>query len=148
VEDVFATDIDDLWSAVTDPDRLARWLVVVEGDLRVGGTVQMEFTSTWTGPGRIDVCERPHRLVVTQLPGTEEETVLEAVLTQEEDGCRLVIEERGVPLPMLAGYGAGWQAHLEDLLAHLVGRERGDWRGRWLELGASYERLAAGLEMR
>ena len=26
VEDVYATDIDDLWEACTDPDRLARWI--------------------------------------------------------------------------------------------------------------------------
>lgn len=148
VQDLFDTDIEDLWSALTDPERLARWLVEVEGDLQVGGTVQMRFTSSWTGPGRIDVCERPRRLVVTQEPGTPDEAVLEAVLTAEGDRTRLVIEERGVPLRMLAGYGAGWQAHLEDLAAHVDGRERGDWRTRWLDLSASYERLAAGLDPR
>ena len=34
LEDRFQTDIGDLWSAVTDPQRLARWLGDVEGDLR------------------------------------------------------------------------------------------------------------------
>ena len=37
MEDRFDTDIDDLWSALTDPGRLARWLGEVEGDLRLGG---------------------------------------------------------------------------------------------------------------
>src|SRR6476661_4391353 len=37
LEDRFDTDIDDLWSAFTDPDRLARWLGKVDGDLREGG---------------------------------------------------------------------------------------------------------------
>ena len=37
IEDRFDTDIDDLWSALTDPGRLARWLGEVEGDLRPGG---------------------------------------------------------------------------------------------------------------
>ena len=36
VEDRYDTDIDDLWSALTDPRRLARWLGEVEGDLRLG----------------------------------------------------------------------------------------------------------------
>lgn len=57
VEDVYDTDIADLWSAITEPERLARWVATVEGDLRVGGTVQTHFTSTWAGPGRIDVCD-------------------------------------------------------------------------------------------
>ena len=37
IEDRYDTDIDDLWSALTDPARLARWYGEVEGDLRPGG---------------------------------------------------------------------------------------------------------------
>ena len=37
MEDRFDTDIDDVWSALTDPSRLARWYGEVEGDLRLGG---------------------------------------------------------------------------------------------------------------
>ena len=37
IEDRYDTDIDDLWSAITEPDRLARWFGQVEGDLRIGG---------------------------------------------------------------------------------------------------------------
>ncbi len=37
MEDSFDTDIDDVWSALTDPSRLARWYGEVEGDLRLGG---------------------------------------------------------------------------------------------------------------
>src|SRR5258708_36639888 len=36
VEDRYNTDIDDLWSALTDPRRLARWHGQVTGDLRLG----------------------------------------------------------------------------------------------------------------
>ena len=32
----YETDIQDLWSALTDPQRLARWYGSVDGDLRVG----------------------------------------------------------------------------------------------------------------
>ena len=71
VEDVYDTDIDDLWEACTTPDRLARWIATVSGDLQVGGSIHAMFTSTWTGPGRIDVCERPHHLLLTMEPGTE-----------------------------------------------------------------------------
>jgi uncharacterized protein YndB with AHSA1/START domain len=37
IEDRYDTDIDDLWSAISDPGRLARWDGQVEGDLRPGG---------------------------------------------------------------------------------------------------------------
>ena len=37
IEDRYDTDVDDLWSALTDPARLARWYGQVEGDLQPGG---------------------------------------------------------------------------------------------------------------
>jgi uncharacterized protein YndB with AHSA1/START domain len=50
MEDSFDTDIDDLWSALTDPSRLARWIGEVEGDLRLGGEFRARFfTSGWEG---------------------------------------------------------------------------------------------------
>ena len=52
MDDSFDTDIDDLWSALTDPQRLARWIARVEGDLRLGGEFRASFTSGWEGPGR------------------------------------------------------------------------------------------------
>lgn len=138
VEDVYDTDIDDLWGAVTEPERLARWLAKVEGDLRVGGIVHAEFTSSWEGPGRIDVCDAPHRLLLTMHPDTPDETELEAVLTAEDRGTRLVVEDRGLPLDEAPDHAAGWHAHLDDLRAHLEGRPAGDWHTRWTELIPAY----------
>jgi uncharacterized protein YndB with AHSA1/START domain len=134
----YDTDVDDLWSAVTEPARLARWIGQVEGDLHVGGTFQATFTSGWEGPGRVEVCDPPTRLLVTLSPGDEDETVVEAELVVDGDQTRLVVEERGLPLAQLAAYGAGWQAHVEDLAAHVAGQEAADWHTRWTELSPSY----------
>jgi hypothetical protein len=71
-------------------------------------------------------------------PGWEDETVIEAELVADGDQTRQVVQERGFPLEELAAHGAGWQAHVEDLAAHLAGRERTDWRTRWTELMPSY----------
>ncbi len=143
VEDVYDTDLADLWSAMTEPERLARWIATVEGDLRVGGTIHAHFTSSGQGPGRIDVCDAPNRLVVTIEPGTEDEAVIEAVLNAEGERTRLVIEERGLPLDALPAHGAGWQAHIEDLARHLRG-DGSTWKARGEELRPAYEAL--GLE--
>ena len=139
MEDVYDTSAEDLWSALTDPERLARWIAVVTGDLRVGGTFDARFTSGWEGPGRVEVCRRPQRLLLRMAPDTTEETEIEATLTPAGDRTRLVIEERGIPVDELAALGAGWQAHVEDLAAHLAGRPGQDWRARWLALTPSYE---------
>lgn len=140
VEGRYATSIDDLWEACTTPERLARWIGEVSGDLRVGGTVRATLTSSWNGDVRIETCERPHHLLLTVEPGTDDEGELEAWLTEDGDGTRLVVEERGLPLDGLHFYGAGWQAHLEDLGRSLSG-EGPAWKARWTELTPRYETM-------
>ena len=142
LEDRYPTDIEDLWSALTDPRRLARWIAEVEGDLRLGGEFRARFTSSWDGTGRVEVCEPPRRLLLRMSPGQPQETVIEARLAADGDQTILVIEERGLPPGELAGHGAGWQAHAEDLTAHLAGSEPADWRSRWTELTPPYQDLA------
>jgi uncharacterized protein YndB with AHSA1/START domain len=140
VEDVYDTDIEDLWAACTEPERLARWIAEVSGDLRVGGTIHATFTSTWSGPGRVDACERPHHLLLTMETGTEDEAQIEAWLSSDGPKTRLVIEERGLPLAQLHFHGAGWQAHLEDLGRALAGHPSA-WKARWTELTPAYETM-------
>ncbi len=146
LEDRFDTDVDDLWSALTDPRRLARWLGEVEGDLRPGGEFRARyFASGWEGTGRVDVCEPPRRLLILTTSPDEPDGVIEATLTADGDATILVIEDRGLPLEQIAAYGAGDQIHVEDLAAYLAGGERCDPRARWQELHPAYQRLAADL---
>lgn len=147
VQERYDTDIDDLWSALTDPGRLARWIGDVEGDLQLGGEFRAHFfTSGWEGTGRVEVCDPPHRwLVRTQDADDPDEHTIEATLTADGGQTILVIEERGMPLGQLAAYGAGVQVHLEDLAAHIDGRERRDMQARWAELLPAYEALAASV---
>ena len=156
VEDVYDTDIEDLWQACTTPERLARWIAHVSGDLHQGGTVHAVFTSTWSGPARIDACDAPHHLLVTTQPGTDDEAEIEAWLTPQGGGTKLVVEERGLPLGALHFHGAGWQVHLEDLARSLAtGRDAHAggwseqkpapaWQQRWTELTPEYQQQSVG----
>ena len=146
LEDRFDTDADDLWSALTDPRRLARWLGEVEGDLRPGGEFRARyFASGWEGTGHVDVCEPPRRLLIRTTSPDEPDGVVEATLTADGDATILVIEDRGLPLEQIAAYGAGDQIHVEDLAAYLAGGEPCDSRARWQELHPVYRQLAADL---
>ena len=153
IEKQFDTTIDDLWSAVVDPDRLARWYGRVEGDLRPGGTFHSRIESAEIdSTGRVEACEPPHRLQVTTRetdeswqrgpgPAPFDETI-EATLTTEGNRARLVIEVRGLPIDRVASYGAGWQIHAENLAAHLSDGEPIDIEARWQALLARYRQLA------
>ena len=148
MEDRFDTDIDDVWSALTDPSRLARWYGEVEGDLRLGGEYRARlFASGWEGTGRVEACEPPQRLLVRIKDADEpDEKDIEVMLTADGDQTIVVWEERGMPLDLLSAYGAGVQLHVEDLADHLAGRERrDDAKARWDELHPAYQGLAANL---
>ena len=150
VEDVYDTDIDDLWAACTTPERLARWIAKVSGGLHEGETIHAVFTSTWSGEVRIDSCEAPHHLLLTTEPGTDDEGQLEAWLAPVGSQTKLVVEERGLPIGSMHFHGAGWQVHLEDLgralaldgPAHADGwseeNPAPEWHARWTELTPAY----------
>jgi hypothetical protein len=59
MEDRVDTDIDDVWSALTDPSRLARWYGKIEGDLYLGCEYRARlFASGWEGTGRVTLVLR------------------------------------------------------------------------------------------
>jgi uncharacterized protein YndB with AHSA1/START domain len=146
LEDRFHTDIDDLWSALTDPDRLARWLGTVEGDLHQGGEFRARyFASGWEGTGHVEVCEPPQRFLIHTKSADQPERGFQVTLTADGDHTILVIEHHGLPLEHIAAYGAGDQIHIEDLASYLAGREPCDARARWEELHPTYQGLAADI---
>jgi uncharacterized protein YndB with AHSA1/START domain len=156
IEDRYDTDIGDLWSALTDPGRLARWHGQVEGDLRPGGEFRVYLQADDVeSTGRVEACEPPRRLLVTTRETDESyrkgqgvppfDEVTEVTLATDSDRTILVIEVRGLPLDKIAFYGAGWQIHAENLAAYLAGRERGDTEARWDELIPPYQDLAANV---
>jgi uncharacterized protein YndB with AHSA1/START domain len=144
MQDRFDTDIDDTWSALTEPSRLARWIGEVAGDLRLGGEYRYHFFASGAeGTGRVEACEPPRRLLLNHGMDEPPALVLEVTLTADGDQTIVVVEERGMPLHQLAGYGAGIQVHVESLGAHLADREPVDSGARWDELEPLYDDLAA-----
>ena len=91
------------------------------------------------------MCEPPrHLLVMTRHVRQADEHAIEATLTPDGDHTILILENGACP-DLLAAYGAGIQVHIEDLAAHIAGRERCDADARWKELQPAYEALASKL---
>jgi uncharacterized protein YndB with AHSA1/START domain len=146
MEDRFDTGIDDLWGALTDPDRLARWYGEVEGELSQGGEFTVRIALAGERAGRVEACEPPQHLLLEMRdsearPGQPERTVIEARLISEGAQTRLVWETRGLPVDLLPAYGAGIQIHVEHLADYISGREFRLDDTRWDELFAAYESL-------
>ena len=57
----YPTSADDVWDALTSPERLPRWFMPISGDLELGGRYQLEGNAG----GTIDTCDPPKHLGVT-----------------------------------------------------------------------------------
>ncbi|NED57183.1 polyketide cyclase, partial [Micromonospora aurantiaca] len=55
ISQVYDTDVEDLWDAVTNPERIPRWFLPISGDLRLGGRYQLEGNAG----GTIETCDPP-----------------------------------------------------------------------------------------
>jgi uncharacterized protein YndB with AHSA1/START domain len=146
MEDRLDTGIDDLWGALTDPDRLAQWYGEVEGELSQGGKFRIRIALSGERTGQVEACEPPQRLLLTmrdpdRQPGQPEQTLIEARLIAEGAQTRLVWETRGMPVNLLPAYGAGIQIHVEHLADYISGRELRNVEDRWNELFSAYEAL-------
>ena len=155
IEDRYDTDIDDLWSAITDPDRLARWFGEVDGQLSLGGEFRVNIAGAGERTGQVKECDAPQRLLVTARETDESyrrgqgvppfDATWDITLTADGDQTTLVIEVKGMPLDKIAFFGTGWQIHAENLAAYLAGREPDDVEARWEELVPPYQDLAANI---
>jgi uncharacterized protein YndB with AHSA1/START domain len=146
MEDRLDTGIDDLWGALTEPDRLAGWFGEVEGDLSPGGEFSVRIAIAGERRGQVEACNPPQRLLLTMRdpdpgPGQPAQTVIEAQLSADGAWTRLVWEERGMPVNLLPAYGTGIQIHVEHLADYVCGRQLRDVEARWTELFPAYEAL-------
>src|SRR5262250_1375280 len=57
----YDSGIDDVWDAVTNPERIPRWFLPVSGDLKPGGRYQLQGNAG----GQITACDAPRSFDVT-----------------------------------------------------------------------------------
>ncbi|HKP57645.1 MAG TPA: SRPBCC family protein [Polyangiales bacterium] len=120
----YDTSVDDLWHALTTPERIGRWLSTVEGDLKLGGRYQIKGNAS----GTITRCDPPEALAVTWEFGGGTSWV-EVRLTPDGRKARLTLEhiahKDGIGEEHLKKFGPGavgigWDLSLEGLRRHLT----------------------------
>ena len=141
-ERVYDTTPGDLWSALTEPERLARWLAPGEIEPREGGAVEINFDDGGTVSGRVRVWDPPCVLEYEWHFSGESESVLRFELTASGDGTMLVLDHRQLGVDQAPGYGAGWHAHL-DALDDLLRGTNGSWDERFQARLPDYTEMAA-----
>jgi uncharacterized protein YndB with AHSA1/START domain len=122
----YAADVSEVWDACTSPERIARWLLPIAGDLCVGGRYQLEgnaggtiercdpptgFSATWEFDGEVT------RIELRLIPGPEDTTMFELVHTLPADEKWTEFGPGAV--------GPGWDLALISLAAHLASTDGG-----------------------
>ena len=107
----YAASPEEVWAVLTDPERLPRWFLPVEGDLTVGGRYQL----VGNAGGVVERCDPPRSFAVTWEYGEQvswvEVDLREALEAHREsttvDRVRIDDEELHVPAVFLrAAHGA------------------------------------------
>lgn len=133
----YDTRIEQLWDALTNPARLAKWFLPISGDLRPGGRYQLEGNAA----GLITRCAPPRDLAVTWEFGDEIGWVAVRLAAAPGGGTRLELEHaQHVSDERWEQYGpgavgVGWDLTLLCLALHLrpVGAVNAEAAEAWTE---------------
>ena len=122
VSQPYDTDQDDLWDAVTNIERIPRWFLPISGDLRVGGSYQLEGQAG----GKILTCDPPRNFTATWEFGGNVSWIDVTVTGDGPDRARLILEH----IAQVAddeiwrqfgpgAVGMGWDSMLLGLAIHV-----------------------------
>ena len=122
----YDTTVEDLWEAITTPERIARWFGSVEGELRLGGRYQIKGNAG----GSITRCDPPEAVELTweymetlswvtvrlEPEGRKARLTLEHIAPKEGTGAAAEFFNQFGP----AAGGVGWDLWLHSLGRHLA----------------------------
>ncbi|GIF22038.1 uncharacterized protein YndB with AHSA1/START domain [Actinoplanes tereljensis] len=124
ISQVYDTDIDDLWTVVTSAERIERWFMPIAGELKEGGSYQLEGNAG----GTITSCDKPRGFTATWEYG-DEVSWITVTLAETDGGTRFELEhvahvkdewwEQFGP----GATGIGWDSGLLGLAGYVPDRD-------------------------
>lgn len=135
VQREYADPIGDVWTALTESDRLARWLGHYTGTGGAGGTVELTMTGEVDAGGEVAApvtvsileCDPPRRLVVDLPESADRVWRVTVTLAAEAGRTVLRLEQQVVDGLDAADVEAGWSWYLDRLGASLHGEPMPPW---------------------
>jgi uncharacterized protein YndB with AHSA1/START domain len=119
--------IGDVWSALTESERTARWIGTWTGSGGSGRTVEFTMTGEVDAGGEVAPpvtvtiveCDPPRRLVLDIPEGDGPPWRVAVTLAEEGDGTALLFEQRVIAGVSSDDVEAGWSWYLDRLGAAL-----------------------------
>jgi uncharacterized protein YndB with AHSA1/START domain len=156
----YDTDIEDAWDALTNRERIPRWFLPIEGELKLGGRYQF----VGNAGGTITACEPPKHLALTWAMNPADPSWVDIRLEPAgKDKTRLVLEHTAHVDEKFwdqfgpGAVGIGWELGMLGLAMHLAGggagttKEGREWAasddGKRYQLGVSDDWARASIAM-
>lgn len=126
----YPAPVEEVWSACTDPTRISRWFLPVTGDLRAGGTYQLEGNAG----GDVLRCEAPRHLSLTWVMGEQTSLLAVDLTPQGDESTELRLQHTVPDDEHWATYGpgavgVGWDLGILGLGLYLEAGTVGDREG-------------------
>jgi uncharacterized protein YndB with AHSA1/START domain len=123
---LFDTGAEDLWDALTSAQRIPRWFLPIEGDLREGGKYQLKGNAG----GTITACRPPHQFAATWEFGGGVSWI-EVTVAAERGKARMTLEHTAILEAHWNQFGPGavgigWDLSVTGLERYLVSGEAVD----------------------
>ena len=128
--------VEQVWTAITDPQHRGKWLGRTVIDPRQGGTIETVASGPPLPPdrkrmtGRILVWDPPHVFEHEWLQPIVQPGVVRFELHPEGTGTLLRFSHRGLSSPNANGFRTGMHAYFDRLAAHLAGEPLPNWAQR------------------
>lgn len=125
VAQTYPAPIEDVWDALTSAERIPRWFLPVEGDLRLGGRYQL----VGNAGGSIESCDVPNSFAITWEYGGGVTWLTVRLSAVDADHTRVELEhvapsaEIGAEMWEQFGpsaTGIGWDQAMMGLALHLT----------------------------
>jgi len=131
-ERILPAPVARVWWFLSDPAGMAAWLTEADLEPRAGGRLELRWEMGDVEHGAVTRWE-PERVLEYTWHVAGMESVVRYELTPSGDRTLLVLTHTRLEQNRLAGYAAGWDAHVRMLAAACVGVAR--------EFQETFERL-------
>ena len=117
----YDADLDEVWDACTNPERIPRWFLPVTGELRLGGRYQLEGNAG----GTVERCDPPKGFAATWEYGGEVSWIEVRLSTDPSGGTTFELEHTAAVDDQRwdefgpGAVGIGWDLGLIGLGLHL-----------------------------
>ncbi|SEP81237.1 Uncharacterized conserved protein YndB, AHSA1/START domain [Devosia sp. YR412] len=119
-ERFYPRPVNTVWSALTQPERLADWMGAAYVEPRVGGRFELMVGGPHPMTGRVRVWDPPKVLEFSWSNTHAPDSVVRYELQRQGEGTRLIFTHQGMPYVNSALMLPGWHDFLEHLGSALL----------------------------